>query len=57
MKIGAVVWDAVRNCNFRYSVSITELNIYESKGEETKVSNISDINRELQPRFREGQPG
>ena len=57
MKIGAVVWDAVRNCNFRYSVSITELNINESKDEETKISNNSVINRELQPRFREGQPG
>ena len=55
--MGAVVWDAVRNCNFRYAVSITVLNIYESKDEETNVSNISDVNRELQPRFREGQPG
>ena len=55
--MGAVVWDAVRKCNFRYAVSIIVLNIYESKDEETKVSNISDINRELQPRFREGQPG
>ena len=55
--MGAVVLDAVRNCNFRYAVSITVLNICKSKGEETKVSNISDVNRELQPRFREGQPG